>query len=312
MSISIGAEQTASLLNSVIGTTVRTFYFDGGAIIGGTGSYFGFPTEARFSVVNDDATIALPSTRIKQGGDLNSDFSSPQYLIGAAAVEGGGYRITTFESGTSPRVLERSFTANGTGLDEVVLIDSSSEDFAILNAINPGELRTYSTGVTLADGRTGLILSETPAGATHDVIALYAIGPDGIDVTRLPTTALGTTNYEAKLLADGRVVIAYQSDAGAVMVQIVSEDLTTSSGEILVAAEDRTFFPTTSLDVAVLSDGRIAVSFDHRSAIDEHLLHTDGILVRLLKSCLVNNCVRIKHKDVGKIALTEEAAVAQG
>ena len=282
MSISIGAEQTASLLNSVIGTTVRTFYFDGGAIIGGTGSYFGFPTEARFSVVNDDATIALPSTRIKQGGDLNSDFSSPQYLIGAAAVEGGGYRIPTFESGTSPRVLERSFTANGTGLDEVVLIDSSSEDFAILNAINPGELRTYSTGVTLADGRTGLILSETPAGATHDVIALYAIGPDGIDVTRLPTTALGTTNYEAKLLADGRVVIAYQSDAGAVMVQIVSEDLTTSSGEILVAAEDRTFFPTTSLDVAVLSDGRIAVSFDHRSAIDAPsdvkvaLLNNDG------------------------------------
>jgi hypothetical protein len=59
MSISIGAEQTALILNSVIASTVRTFYFDGGAIIGGTGSFFGFPTEARFSVVNDDGTIAL-------------------------------------------------------------------------------------------------------------------------------------------------------------------------------------------------------------------------------------------------------------
>ena len=69
-------------------------------------------------------------------------------------------------------------------------------------------------------------------------------------------------------------------------------------------------FPRSPQRAARLSASVFAI-FEHLHAIHEDLLHTDGILLRLLKRCSISNGRRINDNDIGEHSFFEKDAVVE-
>src|ERR1700741_459116 len=56
---------------------------------------------------------------------------------------------------------------------------------------------------------------------------------------------------------------------------------------------------------------RVFAVLEHLRAVDEYVLHANGVLVRLLERRLVSDLRRVEHDDIGKHPFANEAAVLE-
>src|SRR5713101_1822186 len=69
--------------------------------------------------------------------------------------------------------------------------------------------------------------------------------------------------------------------------------------------------PRPANDLAWQRTGMLAVA-NHGNTINEHITHVGGKLMRLLVRCMIDDGLRIKHRDVGIQTFLQQATVLNG